>query len=38
MPEGEMTSLLESGREVSAAAGLQVPPALPPEREGSREG
>jgi len=37
-PEGEMTSLLESGREMSAAAGQQAPPALPPEREGSREG
>src|SRR5712691_4475497 len=37
-PEGEMTSLLESGREMSAAAGQQGPPALPPEREGSREG
>ncbi len=37
-PEGEMTSLLESGREMSAAAGQQSPPALPPEREGSREG
>jgi diguanylate cyclase (GGDEF)-like protein/PAS domain S-box-containing protein len=37
-PEGEMTTLLESGREMTAAAGQPAPPALPPEREGSREG
>ena len=37
-PEDEMTSLLESGRELMAAAGQAGPPALPPEREGSREG
>ena len=37
-PEDEMTSLLESGREMTATAGQVGPPALPPEREGSREG
>ena len=37
-PEEEMTALLDSGREMTAAAGQAGPPALPPEREGSREG
>ncbi|TMC07092.1 MAG: EAL domain-containing protein, partial [Chloroflexi bacterium] len=37
-PEEEMTALLDSGREMTAAAGQTGPPALPPEREGSREG
>ena len=38
VPEVEMTALLDSGREMTAAAGQAGPPALPPEREGSREG
>ncbi|HEV2216054.1 MAG TPA: PAS domain S-box protein [Candidatus Dormibacteraeota bacterium] len=37
-PEAEVTALLESGRELSSAPAEAGPPALPPEREGSREG